>query len=270
MFKTLVIGNPSIDILDGNIYQPGGPVTFVANTLSLMGCEKIKVISSFGKDYSIRNFDSKIITTVNNMNSTTKFNTFYKDSLRIQILESKASVLDLNSIVEKKIHSDLVFFTPVMDEIKIPDANKIVNSNRDTFFISLPQGWIRKNNNKKISHDFSIIKSLPFFNIIFFSEEEVSSAKITINELIDLAKILVITNGKHGSTIYYNKQILRIDAQITNPIDTLGAGDIYAAVFSTIYFKTKNLIIAGEKASKIASKSTEYEGLKSINSKILM
>lgn len=115
MFKTLVIGNPSIDILDGNIYQPGGPVTFVANTLSLMGCEKIKVISSFGKDYSIRNFDSKIITAVNNMNSTTKFNTFYKDSLRIQILESKASVLDLNSIVEKKIHSDLVFFTPVME-----------------------------------------------------------------------------------------------------------------------------------------------------------
>tara|TARA_B110000438_G_scaffold285566_1_gene315792 strand:- start:6393 stop:7205 length:813 start_codon:yes stop_codon:yes gene_type:complete len=270
MFKSLVIGNPSIDILNGNIYQPGGPVTYVANTLSLMGYEKIKIITSFNKDYSTNYFDSKIITNVKNSNSTTTFNTYYKESVRCQILESKASILNLNKILNKKLLSDIVFFTPVMDEIKISDTNKIVKSNKETFFVSLPQGWIRKNNQKKISHNFSVIKSLPTFDIIFFSEEELSSAKITKNELLDLAKILVITDGKNGSNIYNKNETFKIDAHKADTVDSLGAGDIYAAVFSTVYFETKNLIIAGEKASKVSSKSTEYKGLNSVNLNILI
>jgi|TARA_B110000263_G_scaffold10912_1_gene9264 sugar/nucleoside kinase (ribokinase family) len=270
MFKSLVIGNPSIDILNGKVYQPGGPVAYVANTLSLIGLEKIKIISSFDKEYSINHFDSKITTNIDNSNTTTKFNTYYKNSVRYQILESKASILNLNQISNKKLLSDIVFFTPVMDEIKISDTNKIVNNNEDTFFVSLPQGWIRKNNQKNITYDFSNMKLLPTFDIIFFSEEEIYLSKIAKNELLDLAKVLVITNGKNGSTIYYKNNTFKIDAHIANTIDTLGAGDIYAAVFSATYFETKNLIIAGEKASKIASKSTAYRGLKSVNSNILI
>jgi len=123
MFKSLVIGNPSIDILNGKVYQPGGPVAYVANTLSLIGLEKIKIISSFDKEYSINHFDSKITTNIDNSNTTTKFNTYYKNSVRYQILESKASILNLNQISNKKLLSDIVFFTPVMDEIKISDTN---------------------------------------------------------------------------------------------------------------------------------------------------
>jgi hypothetical protein len=270
MVKSLIIGNPSIDILDGNINQPGGPVAFVANTLTLMGHKKIEIISSFAEDYPMKSFDPKIIPIKHNSESTTKFNTYYKKSVRYQNLESKASKLNLKSILNKKILSDMVFFAPTFDEIKISDTVKIVENNNNIFFVSLPQGWIRKLNGKKIFHEFSSIKSLPFFDIIFFSEEEIISAKINKYDLLNLAKILVITNGENGSTIFFKNKTIKINPFQANTIDSIGAGDIYAAVFSSVYYKTKSLIIAGEQASRIASKSTEYKGLKSVNSKILI
>ena len=270
MINSLVIGNPSIDILDGNINQPGGPVTYVANTLALMGHKRIKIISSFAEDYLIKSFNSKIISIKQNSQSTTKFNTYYKKSVRHQILNSKSSKLNLKSILDKKILADMVFFTPVFDEIKISDTVKIVENNNNIFFVSLPQGWIRKLNGKKIFHEFSSIKSLPFLDIIFFSEEEIISAKITKYDLLNLAKVLVITNGENGSTVFCKNKTIKINPYLTNTIDSIGAGDIYAAVFSSVYYKTKNLIIAGEQASKIASKSTEYKGLKGVNPNILI
>ena len=47
-----------------------------------------------------------------------------------------------------------------------------------------------------------------------------------------------------------------------------GLGDIFSTVFSFELYSSGNLILSGELANEIAAKSTQYIGLKSINSNV--
>ena len=53
MNNILVIGNPTVDFVKGKYFGPGGPVTYVANSLSKLGEKKIHILTSFGEDFSI-------------------------------------------------------------------------------------------------------------------------------------------------------------------------------------------------------------------------
>ena len=52
MIDLLVIGNPTIDYIEGKFLGPGGPVTYISNSLAQLGQNKIDIVTSFGKDFS--------------------------------------------------------------------------------------------------------------------------------------------------------------------------------------------------------------------------
>ena len=93
---------------------------------------------------------------------------------------------------------------------------------------------------------------------------------MTIKRLKNLAKILVITQGKNGAKIYIKDEIIDIHPFPTQAINTIGAGDIFASVFSLEFYKTKKLLYSGNLANKIAAKSTQYLGIESINSEVFI
>ena len=158
----------------------------------------------------------------------------------------------------------MIFFVPILDELEVSDSKYILEKNKNLFSVSIPQGWMRNLNNAKLINDFTILQNLPVFDLMFFSNEEIISANITKSELLNFAKILVITNGDKGSSIFTSRTSINISSYKSQVVDSIGAGDIYAAVFANIYYKTKNLEKAGDTASKISSKSTESIGLNSI------
>ena len=49
MIDILVIGNPTLDYIDGKFFSPGGPVTYVNNSLFQMDQSSVTTITSFGK-----------------------------------------------------------------------------------------------------------------------------------------------------------------------------------------------------------------------------
>ena len=55
MIDLLVIGNPTIDYIEGEFFGPGGPVTYISNSLAQLGQNKIDIVTSFGKDFSEEN-----------------------------------------------------------------------------------------------------------------------------------------------------------------------------------------------------------------------
>ena len=47
MIDILVIGNPTLDYIDGKFFSPGGPVTYVNNSLFQMNQSSVTTITSF-------------------------------------------------------------------------------------------------------------------------------------------------------------------------------------------------------------------------------
>lgn len=138
---------------------------------------------------------------------------------------------------------------------------------------------LSKQNNLKISLDlasYNVVEAhLEFLqhiakdyaDIIFANEEEAKAltglqpdeALLKISELCELA---IVKTGKEGSLVKYNEEIHRISPHPAEPVDTTGAGDLYASGF--IYGLIKGLPLGecGKLGSLLAKHVIEQVGAK--------
>lgn len=106
----------------------------------------------------------------------------------------------------------------------------------------------------------------PGVNFLFSNEEEAltftdtSSLEDAIEGLKAFAEQFVITQGSKGSLIFNGQKIIKIPAHPTSPLDTVGAGDMYAA--GILYGLTHNLPLeaAGHLGSLAAAKVIQKYG----------
>jgi len=105
-----------------------------------------------------------------------------------------------------------------------------------------------KNNGLKVSIDLAsynvvednidFIKEMvtKYVDIIFANEEEAKAftgmePEAALEEISKVADIAIVKIGKKGSMIKQGNTIVNVDVREIEPIDTTGAGDIYAAGF---------------------------------------
>lgn len=82
-----------------------------------------------------------------------------------------------------------------------------------------------------------------------------------IDKLRELGpKIVVKTSGKDGSTIYTNKEKIKVDSIYRPAIDPTGAGDSYRAGFLYKYIKGHDLEECAKFASSVSSFIVEKQG----------
>ena len=106
----------------------------------------------------------------------------------------------------------------------------------------------------KVIHDRETGRSRGFGFVEMPNQQEAEAALKTI------AKTYVITIGPKGSLVYDGQQLLTVPATEEKPIDTLGAGDMYAGAF--LYAITHGMPwrIAGELANLTSSKVVTIHG----------
>ena len=56
----------------------------------------------------------------------------------------------------------------------------------------------------------------------------------------------MITKGNKGAEIYFENEIISIEPIKLELLNTIGAGDIFASVFSLEYYKSKNIFLSGK------------------------
>ena len=61
-----------------------------------------------------------------------------------------------------------------------------------------------------------------------------------LEKYIALTKIVVLTKGKHGATLFENGRILDSNAYPASEIDPTGAGDVFATAFLIKYYETQS------------------------------
>jgi ribokinase len=72
--------------------------------------------------------------------------------------------------------------------------------------------------------------------------------------LLDMgAKMVIVTCGEHGASLYTEKGIIHSHAKKVNVVDTTGAGDSFAAGFIAAYIKEKSLNECLDHANLVAS-----------------
>ncbi len=75
-----------------------------------------------------------------------------------------------------------------------------------------------------------------------------------------LCPVAVVKNGKHGSYIYADKELMSVPVKGRSPIDTTGAGDTYAAGFILGLCRDFSLFDSGLLASFLAGEIVQQHG----------
>ena len=145
--------------------------------------------------------------------------------------------------------------------------------------LMLKAAELAKANNMKISIDmasFNVVEdNLEFLkdyvkkyvDIIFANEEESKAftgkePEESLNELAEQCEIAIVKVGSKGSMVKSNDKIYHVEAFKANPVDTTGAGDLYASGFLYGLVNNKPLNECGRIGSLCASKVIEVIGSK--------
>jgi fructoselysine 6-kinase len=128
-----------------------------------------------------------------------------------------------------------------------------------------------KEASKVLSYDFSsewdkdsLAKTLPFVNIALISNPVMNIDEN--KELINFAysfgpDIVLVTSGEQGALLFDGSQFYRQEIiQMGEVVDTLGAGDAFAACFMVNYLNAISIQESLQKAAKFAAETCKYYG----------
>ncbi|MBI3981224.1 hypothetical protein HY345_04465 [Candidatus Microgenomates bacterium] len=106
-------------------------------------------------------------------------------------------------------------------------------------------------------------KHLPFLDLVFLGLDKQNDKKL-IQQLKKLSKefqrTIIVTLNAQGSVCFANDQEERQTAQKIKAVDTTGGGDAFLVGFVIEYLKTKNISIALQKGTSLATKAITRMG----------
>lgn len=292
--KILCIGEAIVDnqVLDDKLIpHVGGAPLNVSVALKLMNVD-VNFVTMLGNDYfkdfilkelSSLKLDTKYIFTTNKGNTSLAFvSNDETGNRRFSFYRTNPSdkYLTKNYIKEE-----------MLEDIKIIHFGSLALLNKETLksHLKLLKLGIKKNIlisfdpnlrfnlvNNLNKYQKLIIKLLKYTNILKISDDELEfiTKKNNEKEAIEYLKsfknikIIMLTKGKKGASIYYKNEIINASTNSDiKAIDTTGAGDLFTAIMlkNLINEDIKNVSIKRlneylKEAVTLSSKSTLYNG----------
>lgn len=257
MTEYLVVGNITVD------YTPvgrewGGTALFAAMTALRLGA-RVHVLTSMPQaevrrvlpeEIAVRNVDSPVFCT---------FLHKHVDGVRDQFITDVAQTLHLNDLPETWRCLPLVHFGPIAQEV----GHDLLGAFEDALRGGSVQGWLRHWGQDGHVQPLSPEKMLawvPPVDCSFLSEEDIGPNRQVIDVYRRAHKVVVLTDGAHGATVFEGDSAIHIPAFPVQEVDDNGAGDVFSAAFLIRYYETGNAREAAEFASVVASFHVEHIG----------
>ncbi len=264
--RLISLGDNTADCYyDEHIFFPGGQAINVAVDAKADGAEKSSYLGIFGDD-AYASYLRQLLDTLDV--GTDRCRVVYADTPRpgIRIVNGERSFLH-SPITERDCYPHLVklSFSPRdFDLLSTFDVCHTTNeADVDSDLFSLHQAV-------KLSYDFSTDRSerrlqrvCPHIDLAFFSGEGLDESEVRM--LISAAHgcgcpLVVMTMGVRGSICSDGTNMYEQGITSVNAIDTLGAGDSYAAAFLVRYFDTYDIQAAMVFASECSAKTCTIRG----------
>lgn len=260
-FDYLVIGHICKDLKpDG--FAIGGTVTYSSLTARNMGV-RVGVITSAASDFPFEETLSGIEVLHLPSAETTVFENTYLDGTRRQMIRAVAAKLSSASIPASWRQSKIVHLGPLVQEV----SSDLVEGWGDALVALTPQGWMRQWD--ATGHVFpcrweGAEQLLQASDVVILSEEDVGGDWDEIEALAKRAKIMVVTSGWQGTTVFHQDKSRHFPARSVVEVDPTGAGDIFTAAYLIHLGETGDPWGSARFANCVASFSVEKVGVAGI------
>lgn len=256
----LLIGHVTQDVTPAGM-RLGGTASYASMTARSFGI-RVGVVTSCRDDLALPELEGIRLIRKSATNNST-FENIPTPQGRVQYIRAQAETLTTADVPEAWRSAPIVHFGPVAGEIDSAMLESFPQSLRCT----TPQGWLRQwdENGLVTFYDWQGIDSiLKNANIAILSIEDILGNEDIIQEYAGTVPILVVTEGARGARIYWNNDVRFIRPPQEEEIDSVGAGDIFAASFFIRYQQTRDPWEAARVATQIAAHSVTRKTLSGI------
>jgi sugar/nucleoside kinase (ribokinase family) len=262
--RYLVIGHVCKDLTpDGWTF--GGTATYAARTAQAVGCS-VHVVTSTGADIDVRTALPDVDVINSPAENTTTFENIYTPDGRVQMLHGVANRLDTRLaklIAKPPVSIDVVHLAPVAQEVD----RTWLDLFRSSFIGITPQGWLRQwdQGGRVNAADWTAAEAvLRRSTAVVLSIEDVRGDEFLVKQWAKWARVLVVTRGAQGCSVYYDGVITDLPAIKVEVVDETGAGDVFAAAFFVRLKQTASPVAAARFANCMAGKSITRPGLQGV------
>jgi sugar/nucleoside kinase (ribokinase family) len=272
----LVIGHMTRDRVPEG-FRLGGTVTYAAATARQLGrqpgiltagtLDGLEVIPISEGPAGIHRLggelDGVLLSLVSSPVNTT-FANVYRNGRRSQIIEDVASPIVPAHLPPAWADAPLVLLGPLAQELS--PAAWAAAFPQATLGVT-PQGWMREWDAAGQVHPTRWKNAAPILqraDAVILSREDVGGDEGYIAELAQQARLMVVTDGYHGATLYQDGEATYVPARLTDEVDPTGAGDVFATSFLIRLHETRDPLAATQFAHVVASMSIEAAGMAAI------
>lgn len=235
VIQFLSIGHFTHDVVGSELIL-GGASAYSSATARKLGLNA-GVITSVGRDFlhfdKLRDVSLIVIGEIDKSASeypTTTFENIYENGVRRQFIKGVSAVIYANHVPDNWCDIGIVYLCPVANEVDSSVVHKFPNS----IIGASPQGWMRKwDSDGRVSPRKwdEAPKILPYIDALIMSEEDISPFPEMVEGYAGMVKILVLTRGERGSTLFCDGREVNFPAFKVDVADPTGAGDVFAAAF---------------------------------------
>jgi len=223
----LVVGHVCTDLApEGS--KVGGTAAYAGRIADSLGCETA-VLTSAAQDYNVRQSLSGVQVHQVPADKTTTFENVYTANGRQQTVHSVAKTLRSKHVPEDWLTARIVHLGPIADEVD----PELIHSFSDSLVGLTLQGWMRSwdEAGKVFARNWAAASEyLPLAGAVILSEEDLVD-KAILEDLRRWSKLLVLTQGNRGCTVFSGSDSRHIPTKPVTDGDPTGAGDIFAAAF---------------------------------------
>jgi sugar/nucleoside kinase (ribokinase family) len=157
----------------------------------------------------------------------------------------------------------IVHLAPVAQEV---DPSLVRNFPTALIAVT-PQGWLRYWDKSKIVRSTEWPEAsfvLQRAGAAVISINDVDNDETRIDEMASACRVLAVTEAARGTRLYWNGDIRRFRPPEVKEVDSVGAGDIFAAAFFVRLYTTRDPWEAARFATLLSAFSVTRSGLDSI------
>jgi len=194
---------------------------------------------------------------------STTFSNIYHAGQRTQILEALAQPIEPEDLPAAWAGAAIVLLGPLVREVPPAWVNVFPNA----LLGVTPQGWMRRwDTAGRVSPTRwdNAAEFLSRADVVILSREDVGGDEAYIAVLAAQARLMIVTDGWHGATIYQGGSCRHVPPRPTQEIDPTGAGDVFATAFLIRLAETADPFTAAQFANVVASMSVEGVGVAGI------
>jgi len=232
----LVIGHVTKDLVtDG--FTIGGTATYAAVTAHRLGL-RAAIVTSAEADLVLPPIFDGIQVVCLPAQATTTFRNVYTNGTRQQYIKALADPIGGDAIPSDWRQVPLIHLGPLVQEID----ESVIHQFPASRVVATPQGWFRSwdDTGYVVLGKWSGAERLvPHLSALVLSDEDVCGDHPScIEHYATLGRILVVTHGPRGASVYHAGQVRHFPTRKAREVDPTGAGDVFAAAFLIRLYET--------------------------------